>query len=177
MMAAFNCVLGRCSGSTHEWFDGVNKHIYCYGYIEKGGQPFPECLACPSHVFKAQEDMEKWRTTTAPGRTEIYDLLLDTKCPAWLPDNFNALQTTDYLLSRGVSIQKTGHWSLRCDARKGYMDEVDEVFYLECSECRREVWDINQDAVMKGDWLKLTEPFPYCHCGAKMHQEVKEDGE
>lgn len=176
-MAIVKCALGVPSKSTHEWFDGVNQHIYCYGHIGKDLKPVPECLTCPNHVYKAEEDVAKWKAATAPGRTEIYNLLLDTKCPAWLPDNFNALQTADYLLSRGVTIQKTGNWSLRCDVRKGYMDEVDEVFYLECSECKRKVWDINQSDAMAGNWVKLIEPFPFCHCGAKMHQEVKEDGE
>lgn len=174
-MATFSCVFGRCSGSTHEWFDGVNQHLYCYGHLGKDYKPLPECLACPNHVQKAQEDMDKWKALLTPGRMELYDILLDRKCPSWMYDNFNALQTADYLMSRGVTIQKTGNWSLRWEARKDHMDEVDEVFYLECSECHRKVWDISQDAALKGEWAKLIEPYPFCHCGAKM-MEVTEDG-
>lgn len=175
-MATVKCALGQRSGSTHEWNDGVKDHIYCYGYIDKkNDEPLPECLACPDHVYKAQEDMDRWRESMAPGRRELYEILLDRKCPAWVSDNFNALQTADFLLSRGVTIQKTGNWSLRCEAQKGHMDEVDEVFYLECSECRRKVWDISQDDALKGNWAKLIEPFPYCHCGAKMHTSCGEE--
>ena len=170
-MATFNCVLGKSAGYTNEWFDGVNNHTYCCGFA-RDHEPLPECLGCPHHVYK-----EKWKALVTPGRMEIYNLLLDRKCPAWLYDNFNALQTTDYLMSRGVTIQKTGNWSLRCNVQKGYMDEVDEEFYLECSECHRQVWDINQSDAVAGNWAKLIEPFPYCHCGAKMTEEVKTDAE
>lgn len=51
----------------------------------------------------------------------------------------------------------------------------DTVVYLECSECRRKVWDICQDDALKGNWAKLIEPFPYCHCGAKMHTSCGEE--
>lgn len=62
-----------------------------------------------------------------------------------------------------------GHWSLRCDSRRDYStDEWDEDFYLECSECKRKVWDINQRLAVSGEWGKLVEQYPYCHCGAKM---------
>ncbi|MBR3972884.1 MAG: hypothetical protein IKJ99_02890 [Oscillospiraceae bacterium] len=181
-MAIVKCALGVPSKSTHEWFDGVNQHIYCYGHIGKDLKPVPECLTCPNHVYKAEEDVAKWKAATAPGRTEIYNLLLDQKCPAWLYDNFNALQTADYLMSRGVTIQKTGNWILRCEHRWCFPGEVEEVFHLECSECHRKVWDISQSDAMMCNWEKLIESFPYCHCGAKMchlceEESIEKEGE
>ena len=65
---------------------------------------------------------------------------------------------------------KHGNWSIRC---KTYHDthtgEYDEEFYLECSSCGREVWDINPADVC--NYGKLVAQFPYCHCGAKMDGE------
>ena len=90
-------------------------------------------------------------------------------CPSDKPVSVPNEILVDHLLESGVTIQKTGYWSLRCDTRKGYMDEVDEVFYLECSECRRQVWDISQTDALSGNWKKLVNKYPYCHCGAKMN--------
>lgn len=62
-----------------------------------------------------------------------------------------------------------GHWNIRCDSHHDtWTGETDEEFYLECSECKRKVWDVNQMAAMNGDYLKLIADFPYCHCGAIM---------
>lgn len=93
----------------------------------------------------------------------------DCFCPSDKPEKVPNETLIDHLIANNVTIQKTGNWSLRCDTRKGYMDEVDEVFYLECSECRRHVWDIDQMVALSGNWKKLVNQYPYCHCGAKMN--------
>lgn len=162
----------RCSRCKHrrgdlvpcEWLKGqASLVLNCQYFEEDEGEQ-------TVHTYHCKEDVYK-----------LYFLLQDSTCPAWIwfPNNAEMLKLAEYLVARGVTCQaeRSGNWSLRCDARKGYMDEVDEVFYLECSECRRKVWDINQGDAMMGNWEKLIEPFPYCHCGAKMHQEVKDDGE
>ena len=62
-----------------------------------------------------------------------------------------------------------GRWSIRCEThRDTHTGEVDEEFYLECSECKRKVWDVSQDAIIMGDYRKAIADFPYCHCGARM---------
>jgi hypothetical protein len=68
-----------------------------------------------------------------------------------------------------------GHWIIRCETHQDFFGEVDEEFYLECSECHRKVWDASQDAIISGQYHKATSDFPYCHCGAKMDGGV-EDG-
>lgn len=69
---------------------------------------------------------------------------------------------------------RNGRWSLRSeehiDTHTG--ESVDVTFYLECSECGRRVLITDEDAVFNCNWRKMTEDFPYCHCGAKMSLEV-----
>lgn len=70
---------------------------------------------------------------------------------------------------------KRGCWSLWCDSRLDQSTgEYDEDFYLECSECKRKALDIDQSIAVSGQWGKLIEQFPYCHCGAKMDGERRE---
>ena len=67
------------------------------------------------------------------------------------------------------SLRPKGHWDIRCDYHVDDVTrEADESFYLECSECKRKVWDVNQMAAMNGEYRKLIEQYPYCHCGCKM---------
>lgn len=62
-----------------------------------------------------------------------------------------------------------GNWNIRCETHRDYhTGEVDEDFYLECSECHRKVWDVRQDDVLLGRYGKICNDYPYCHCGAKM---------
>ena len=62
-----------------------------------------------------------------------------------------------------------GNWNIRCEAhRDNHTGEVDEDFYLECSECHRKVWDVSQSDVLLGRYGKICNDDPYCHCGAKM---------
>jgi hypothetical protein len=69
-----------------------------------------------------------------------------------------------------------GHWNIRCESHQDSVTgEVDEEFYLECSECRRKVWDVSQDAIISGQYGKALSDFPYCHCGAKMDKEEHHD--
>jgi len=66
-------------------------------------------------------------------------------------------------------LRPTGHWNIHCySTYDSWTQETDEDFYLECSECKREVWNIDQSAAMGGEYRKLVEQYPYCHCGCKM---------
>ena len=65
-----------------------------------------------------------------------------------------------------------GNWNIRCETHRDYhTGEVDEDFYLECSECHRKVWDVSQDDVLLGRYGKICNDYPYCHCGVKMDLE------
>ena len=67
------------------------------------------------------------------------------------------------------SLRPKGHWNIRhYSIYDSWTGKEDEEFYLECSECRREVRDIDQASAMSGDYRKLIEQYPYCHCGCKM---------
>lgn len=93
----------------------------------------------------------------------------DCFCPNDKPEQIPNETLVDHLVANNVTIQKTGNWSLRCEPRISHLKEVDECFYLECSECHRLVWDINQSHALTGQWKKIIEKYPYCHCGAKMN--------
>lgn len=70
------------------------------------------------------------------------------------------------------SLRPKGHWNIRCEShRDNWTGEVDEEFYLECSECKRQVWDIDYMAAQNDDHQKFIERYPYCHCGCKMEAE------
>jgi hypothetical protein len=67
------------------------------------------------------------------------------------------------------SLRPKGRWEIHCRSTyDSWTQETDEEFYLECSECRRQVWDVDYMAVQNDDRQKLIEKYPYCHCGAKM---------
>lgn len=71
--------------------------------------------------------------------------------------------------SKGKDAVVHGRWDVKCDSHLDYASgEFDEDYYIECSECGRKVWDISQDAALFGDWEKIFNKYPYCHCGAKM---------
>lgn len=60
-MATVKCKLKKRGRPSHEWNDGKKDRIYCLGYIDcMTDDTLPECLCCPDHVSKAQEDMEKF---------------------------------------------------------------------------------------------------------------------
>lgn len=68
-----------------------------------------------------------------------------------------------------------GNWSLRGDREENpELAEILETFYLECSVCRRKVTDIDQGKAWTDQWMELIRPYPYCHCGAKMHTQAEE---
>lgn len=69
-----------------------------------------------------------------------------------------------------------GRWEIICASSRSYCtEEYDEDFYMKCSECGRMVFDISQDDAMVGNWKKIFNEFPYCHCGAQM-DGGKDDG-
>ncbi len=60
-MATVKCKLKKSGQPTHEWNDGEKDRIYCMGYIDlMTDDPLEECLSCPDHVSKAQEDMDRF---------------------------------------------------------------------------------------------------------------------
>ncbi len=67
------------------------------------------------------------------------------------------------------SLRPKGRWEIHCLSNyDSWTQETDENFYLECSECKRQVWDVDQIAAMNSNCQKLIEKYPYCHCGCKM---------
>lgn len=87
----------------------------------------------------------------------------------WSRSFGNLYEEVQEIPASDVSPVRHGNWSLRCDVhRDNVTGEVDEDYYLECSECKRKVFDISQDAVICGRWADVVKDFPYCHCGAKM---------
>lgn len=67
------------------------------------------------------------------------------------------------------SLRPKGRWEIHCRSTyDSWTQETDEEFYLECSECKRQVWDVDYMAVQNDDRQKLIEKYPYCHCGCKM---------
>ena len=68
-MATVKCPIGRRGKATHEWNDGEKDRIYCYGWIDKMTDEYLEqCLACPDHVTKAQDDLDEWRNRRDGGK-------------------------------------------------------------------------------------------------------------
>lgn len=64
---------------------------------------------------------------------------------------------------------KHGRWTIESEVhRYGLEDDVDEEFYLKCSECGREVWGVDYMKVQYGKEEEIFADYPYCHCGAKM---------
>ena len=96
--------------------------------------------------------------------------MIDPKNPA------NRLYVSDFVIEQMQKIPtieaeplKHGRWVMQFDGSQSFVTgEWDENYYIECSECGRKVWYIDQDAAMFGNWEKIFEAFPYCHCGAKM---------
>ena len=44
-----------------EWYKDGKPQYYCYGYIDKmTDELLPECKACQSHVYKAQDDLDNY---------------------------------------------------------------------------------------------------------------------
>ena len=67
------------------------------------------------------------------------------------------------------NLRPKGRWEIHCHSTyDSWTQETDEEFYLECSVCKRQVWDIDYMAVQNDDRQKLIEKYPYCHCGCKM---------
>lgn len=60
-MATVKCKLKKRGKPTHEWNDGTKDRIYCRGWLDPmTDYPLQECLACPDHWSKAQDDLEKF---------------------------------------------------------------------------------------------------------------------
>ena len=47
--------------SSIEWYKNGKPQYYCYGYIDqRNDELIEECKQCSKHVYKAQEDLEKY---------------------------------------------------------------------------------------------------------------------
>ena len=56
-----NGVKERGKASIEFYKDGKPQY-YCYGYIDpRTDELLKECKECSEHVYKAQEDLEKWK--------------------------------------------------------------------------------------------------------------------
>lgn len=67
------------------------------------------------------------------------------------------------------TLRPTGHWNIRSSRDILHRDVMFELFLIECSECKRKVLEgVDQEAARNGEYRKLVEQFPYCHCGCKM---------
>lgn len=106
------------------------------------------------------------------GNCHFTDGMLYTSSPPKVRCNFTGeFHNTNELCSVELEPVVHGNWSLRCETHADtHTGEVDEEFYLECSECKRQVWGIDQNIAVSGDWRKLTAEYPYCHCGTKMNK-------
>lgn len=94
-------------------------------------------------------------------KQDIYDGADDRD---WLKKCFDEAPTID-----PESLRPKGRWEIHCRSTyDSWTQETDEEFYLECSECKRQVWDVDYMAVQNDDRQKLIEKYPYCHCGCKM---------
>lgn len=68
-MATVKCPLGKRGYPAHEWNDGKKDRIYCYGRIDfMTYDPLPECVSCPDHVSKAQDDLDAFLSGAQPQR-------------------------------------------------------------------------------------------------------------
>ena len=68
-----------------------------------------------------------------------------------------------------VEAVRHGHWTIEVEKHQDSVSgEIDEEFYLKCSECGREVWGIDHMTVLQGTDEEIFGDYPYCHCGAKM---------
>ena len=106
-------------------------------------------------------------------RRKVADILRRYDTPETFGEKLAVYSVFDEVVSSPTidpeSLKSKGHWDIRCDYCVDVVTrEADESFYLECSECKRKVWDVNQMAAMNGEYRKLIEQYPYCHCGCKM---------
>ena len=68
---------------------------------------------------------------------------------------------------------KHGYWTIETEEhRDSVSGEIDEEFYLKCSECGREMWDIDHMTVLYGPDEEIFKDHLYCpRCGAKMDKQ------
>ena len=103
-------------------------------------------------------------------------------CAAWIQHgstlysdfSYSVEDCPDYLPSADVVEVKHGHWTIDTrEYRYGLEDDIDEEFFLKCSECGREVWLSDWTAIQGEKYEEILKEYPYCHCGAKMDISAK----
>ena len=56
-----NGKVSRRGAPSIEWYKAGKPQHYCYGYIDKmTDELLSECKECLSHVYKAQDDLDKY---------------------------------------------------------------------------------------------------------------------
>lgn len=87
------------------------------------------------------------------------------------PDIFEKTYELESTVADVVEVRH-GYWTIESEEHQDSVSgEIDEEFYLKCSECGREVWDIDHMTVLHGTDEEIFGNYPYCHCGAKMDKE------
>lgn len=91
---------------------------------------------------------------------------------------FDAMEFIDYWLeAQPDAEEKRGKWEIKCHTSEDvFTGEIDEIYYFKCSECKREVYDVDEDLILEGKYTEAKKEFPYCHCGAKMDLGEEENG-
>lgn len=51
--------------------------------------------------------------------------------------------------------------------------EADEDWYVKCSHCGRNNYDVDVFKLMDGNIEDVKRDFPYCHCGARMDGDAE----
>ena len=65
-----------------EWYKDGKPQYYCYGYIDRmTGELLPECKECRSHVYKAQDDLDKYNHRA--GEEDKYETNEACICQPW----------------------------------------------------------------------------------------------
>ena len=88
------------------------------------------------------------------------------------PDIFEETYETESATADVVKVRH-GHWTIETEEhRDSVSGEIDEEFYLKCSECGREMWDIDHMTVLYGTDEEIFKDHLYCpRCGAKMDKQ------
>lgn len=78
----------------------------------------------------------------------------------------DAIETVKHLPAADVEPVRRGNWHIR------FADEM--TLCLECSVCGRKVDNIDLHHLLEaGEYGEACRRYPYCHCGAKMDLEGK----
>ena len=69
---------------------------------------------------------------------------------------------------------KHGEWQIKSELYRMMEDDFDEQLYVECPYCKRRFY-VPSAFDDEGVFEYARENYPYCHCGAKMDGERKDE--